>query len=400
MGKIGRGIRDFFTDPGGGDRAAEQAAQARAAQKAKYDKDNLGGTTSGPLVSADSVREQEAAKADAARTAAANAQVPGVLDAPGDVENAYAEHGQDFFAPSNQDDFYSKAGAAFEAPGVGERMGGQVADDLYVGSQGSSYGQDFYEGQQGSGGMIPQAWKEMNESVAPDLGGYYDLAFQKDQRRLNRASAARGSLNSTAAMRGLQEASSANSAQQAKDEYTYKLERSKALGDLAVRGTQTMGELAFSAGDERREYGEAAAQVADQAQKSELERLATGFEANMGRDNTRLAGLVGGMNAADIAQAAREKRITYEQEVNLRMAEIIAGTWGGFMEGDSARGETGAATALSGETDANNQAKNDALARQQRWNDFVESLSKYGGGNGGSGGTGGATPTGGTGSGG
>jgi hypothetical protein len=316
-------------------------------------------------------------------------------------ETAFADQGGAYLQPGEGKQLYDQTKGAFTKPGVGEQVGGDVAQDLLKGSQGSTYGTDYWEGVAGSGnskdpGMIDAAWKNM-QSVDANMDPYYDLAFQDTERQLNRASAARGRFNSTEAMRDVGEASTRLNAQQAKDEAHYKLDRAEKMGNLAVSGTAgkagwqtSMGDLAFRAGTEKREYGEAAARVASQAQDDEMKRMSTGIAAALGIDADQLASLEGYMGAARDAQTLRENRVTGGLDRTLKMGELIAAKYGTANTTDTGKGEDQAETIVASAEDKRRQEEAEQKARELEMAEATAILQEsYGGGS--SGGTGGTS---------
>jgi hypothetical protein len=249
--------------------------------------------------------------------------------------------------------------------------------------------------------MIVAAWKNM-QGVSANMDPYYDLAFQDSARQLNQASASRGRFNSTGAMNQITQASTRLNAQQAKDEAGYQLDRAKAMGDLAVSGTAgkadwmtNMGNLAFGAADEKREYGEAASAAANIAQTSELNRLHEGFAAALGIDVDQLNSLIGGMETAEGVQGARFDRLKYEQEQLMKIADRILGYYDGVNTADQNKGETGVATSLAQQEEKRRLEEEEANRRRQELADAQASLQEsYGGGAGAAGaaGAGGAKP--------
>jgi len=340
----------------------------------------IGVTTGGPLV-----KGYDTTTVGRTTTAEDKHNKPGAPDptrpyndmtAPGAYEEAYAEHGGAFFEQGEASQLYDEVGDTYDAPMLGEQVSGDVANELLRGTQGSSYGQDFYEGLLGSGGtadpgMIEAAWKNMLGTSA-DLNPYYDLAFQDSQSQINAAAAARGMYNSSGAMRSLTQASTRLNAQQAMDEAKYGLDRATAMGNLAVEGTRgkadwltSMGDLAFGAADEKREYGEAASVIADRASKGELDRLKAKFDAAFGVDTTEANRLALGMEAAHGAQDAREGRIMDVANFEARMAEALARIYGEANANDAGSGSDQVGAGMGAGEDSRRAAAEAAQARIQ-----------------------------------
>lgn len=343
------------------------------------------------------------AKKEAARAAAAEAERAKKLDLtnPGTGEVAVAEHGGEFLDEGNQQKLLDTYSPALTSRGAGETTGYAVSGDMRAGMRGGSTGQQFYSGLAGSGqmndpDMIGKAWGTLSEDVDPNLDAYYDLAFQKDQRRINRAASARGRLSSTDTMRNIQESSTELSARQAKEEADYKLKRAEAMMKGAVEGTKgkadwmtSMGDLAFNAADERREYGEAAANIANNAQLSELNRMKTGFMGALGADADQLASLQGYIGAKMDAQTARESRLSIEPDMMIRFLHEMVPLYTSGVAADATTGGEQVEGGVAGTgDDVNTQntgdARNAALMQQQMqfMNDFFPQYGTGGAGGG------------------
>jgi hypothetical protein len=324
------------------------------------------------------------------------------LSGPGAGEKAYADYGSRFFDPGQAQGFYEQNKGAYSTPGQGENVSKQVADDFQRGSQGESAGQDYWQGvngKYGAGGpgYSTDAYSQFDQNVGADAGldAYYDAAFAKTSRQLDRASAARGQFNSSEAMRGQRDASVALNAEQANREADFRL-RSQQLRQQGASAasadelgwTQGMGQLAFGAADERLRYGESAAGMASNAQQLGMDRLASGYNAAMGIDQYNVGSAATGMGMAFDAQAAREGRIQGMFNNQLAIGDRVSGAYGSALERDAEYAQQQTGTAMGSAKDDYNvnqqqqqqrQARNDAVTAQMT-QFFSNYASQQGGG--------------------
>lgn len=320
---------------------------------------------------------------------------------PGVGEQAYANHGDVFFQPGSAQGYQDRTGSAYETQGQGERVGNEVSSDFQRGSQGSSAGQDYWEGvsgrmQSGGPGYTKDAYDQFKTDVDPGLDKYYDAAFSRTQRKLDRSAASRGRFNSSEAMRGVSEAATNLDAEQANREADYRLRRGQALMGAAqatsqdeLGWTRGLGDLAFGAGQEKLAYGQAAAGVAGNAQQLEQQRLSQGYNAAMGLDQFGVSAAATGMDAANAAQDQRDDRIQGRFNNQITVGDRVGGIYGDALARDAEYAAQQAGTGMSAATDKYNieyanaqQTEQKRLAQQQA---MTEWMSQYGANAGGSG---------------
>lgn len=317
------------------------------------------------------------------------------LRKPGSMEEAYAQHGQVFFEPGKTDAYYKDTSSAYTKPGTGEQVGGQAARDLYKGSQGESAGQDYWQGINGrygdtaGPGYAQKAHQQFDRNVGgPGLDAYYDAAFSRTSRKLDRAAAARGQFNSSEALRNQRDAATSLDAEQANREADYNLRRQQAYMQSALGAsgdelnwTQGLGQLAFNAGNEKLNYANSAANNASNVQQQEQNRLAAGYNAAMGLDQFNVASTVAGLGAAGDAQNFRQGRIQQQFDNKLSIGDRMSGLYGNALAADAAYAQQQLGMGMGGATDqyninyANqqqNQARQDAMMQQ-----FAQFMANY-----------------------
>lgn len=271
---------------------------------------------------------------------------------------------------SAQAKMMQETGSTFSKKGKGEVTGEKVAANLM--NEGATAAEDYNLSQQKATGMIPQAWKNMSELTDPNLDKVYDHAFADTERKLTRAAMARGRMSSSDTMRNIREAAVDIEDKQAVAEATYKLDRAKAMGDLATSGTSTMSDLAFKAGDQKLSYQQGAANVARDAQALATDRAASGFAAALGMDADELDTTTAGLDAAIAAQTARETRIDTGLTHDEHLADAMYGAYSDTNKQDKESGDTQISTKLAAEEEKRRADEAQAEANRQAGLDMME----------------------------
>jgi hypothetical protein len=256
------------------------------------------------------------------------------MTTPGVGQQAFDWYGGEFFDPTAGQNLLGVMGRDFLNRGVNERVGGDLAEwAANKGTQGDTYGVDYVQGLAGKTdvpGMIDEAWSNV-KGLENDVSGFYDNAFNSAQRKLNRGQAARGRFDSSDAIRASAEQATDFAGKRAKDESEFRAKRAELMDTLAVQGTTAkkdwitgMGDLAFKAGTEQREYADTASQIADRAQASEEARRRGAFEAAFGVDQNKNTARATGMEAAFGAQDLHDNRAYKGLEYDILMGDKAA----------------------------------------------------------------------------
>jgi hypothetical protein len=390
----------------------DAAAMERMFGKGKATKDyndkvnptpvEIGATTAGPLVKPEARTDYKPPAPPKPVVPPPNANPTGFAQptsaedmiTPGVGQQAFDWYGGEFFEPTTGQGLWGNIGGDFQKPGASERIGGDLAENLASrGTQGDTYGVDYWQGIQGQTAdprMIDEAWSNI-KGVENDIDSYYDNAFTSAQRKLNRSQAARGRFDSTDAIRAAGEQANQFEGARAKDESTFRMERAKAMNDLAVQGTNAkrdwlmgMGDIAFKAGDEERQYADTASVIADRAQNAEINRMQSAFNAAFGVDNASTSRLSTGFEAAFGAQEARDNRAFKGTELDILLGDKAAGVYGKEGEGEGELVGSALGTGMAAAADKQRAQEAEAQASQQAYLDALaltgEAMAKSRGG--------------------
>lgn len=199
---------------------------------------------------------------------------------PGAAEAAYAQHGQDFYAPS----------------AMGQLWGSVSGMDPSAPSQAGQYWQSV-AGQQNTPTATSGAYADFRSSTPANLAPAYDRAETATAGAINDQLAARGLHGSSYGVGLIGSKIADMEAQRVKDEAQYGLQRAQLGGSLASAADQ--GALAKTLG-----FG----QLAQTAGSGDLSRLGLLAGVAGGADSQRLASLTAGQSAANVAQGAKRTR--------------------------------------------------------------------------------------------
>lgn len=276
---------------------------------------------------------------------------------------------KDFFSPGRAEQYADDTAGVWGKMGEGEKRASAVSEEL---AQGGS-GQKYWEGVQGKynaggPGYVSDAYKSFDAAVDPNLGSYYDNAFDHAAGGINKQLAARGQYGSSTGMQQIGMAATDLNAARANREAAYGLERyrTKMAGAQAASGdelgwTKGLGDIAFAAGDERKGYLNDSAAQAASAQQMGQERTQAGFAQNAAVDQYNANNRNAGFDAAFAAQAARDNRIQQGFDNQIGFAGVLAGMGGNRIAGnyDAATTEAGAGQAAANDAYSGSQASAD-----------------------------------------
>lgn len=294
----------------------------------------------------------------------------GVLQDPGDMETAFAQHGQEFFQPGAATDFWNQYGSQFGQPSAAGQYFNSVSGKSAPTTQNRS--DQAYE----------QYQREMPSILqAPDLGTYYDQAQARTLRGITNDQTSRGLYGSSAGAGVAGDAIANLQAQRANREADYNLARNadrraslSGASDAARAGDITdlaNGQLDLS-------WMSGMGNLASGADSSRLTGLATGMSAAGNASDERLRGLSGGMAAAGASQGAEQNREQGQLADLQRIYQMLTGTalgsYGSELSADDALmgGQFGAETA--GKTNAYTMDQN---AQQRPMTDLGAILDLY-----------------------
>jgi hypothetical protein len=231
------------------------------------------------------------------------------IDQKGDLENAYAQHGQEFFAPGAAQQFNEQHGADYLTADANQQL---------------------WQQHQAAGPMVNNAQREYDQFHKPNIasepgfGSYYDNAQKNTINALNTQLGARGAYGSSVGLGQIGKSVTDLRADQAKNEADYNLRRL-----TEQRGwNQLGGELARGAdlsGQSNRDYS---SQLASNASDSRYKGLNSAADAANAASRERQSGLMAGMTAAGASQAAREGRVGLGLEALLKQAGGFSGLFG------------------------------------------------------------------------
>lgn len=262
------------------------------------------------------------------------------ISGPGAAEDAYGRYGQQLATPGYAEQFaqqaslpQARAGTATAAytqqynPMAGpsrvdtyaqgnQPLGGQGAAERYASDQGA------YQ-RAGDATASGQYWQSLQgqQNVPKDMGAYYDRAREKGSAQIDRATAARGQFNSSAALDQQREFSADMGAAQAKAEADYALQsadlnnriRSGAAGQADNAAAQRFGaglnaaQASDNTGLSRFNAGLNAAQAGDQLG---IGRYTAGLAGAGQTDSQGIGALTAGLNVASTADNSLQGRLS------------------------------------------------------------------------------------------
>lgn len=292
-------------------------------------------------------------------------------------EQLWDNRQDDFFAPGRAEGYMDANKSTFAQPGFGETVGKEVSDRLGEGGAGTKYWEGL-QGKYGKGGpsYVQDAYKGFDAAVDPNLGGYYDRAFQQASQGINKQLAARGQFGSSAGMQQLGNVATGLNAERANREAAYGLDRfrtqmgaaSAASGD-ELSWTQGLGDIAFKAGDENRAYLGDRAAVASGVQSQEQGRVGQGFGQASVVDSFNLQNRNSGFANAFEAQGKRDNRIQQGFDNQIGFGAVLAGMGGSRIEGNYNALTSEAGTGMASATDSGNMS---AAAAERQYQEALE----------------------------
>ena len=272
----------------------------------------------------------------------------------GVAEQQWGISGEEYFKPGEAEQWSAENRDVYGRRGEGERTSSRIAGRLEQGA-GDNAGSQYWD-------KVAGRFNDGSRTnVDPNLGRYYDDAFDRGAGQINRQLAARGQFGSTRGMQQIGDYGAALQADRARNEAEYGLKRS--ADELAW--TRGGADIAFRASDTERAYLTDAASQAQAAQAQQFDRLGQAHGQLLQDDSFALTSRNSGMIAANNAQDQRDERIQDQADNQLRFAQILAGygthATDTALAGDNQITETGLAAA----DDSYNQAYAAEQARYQ-----------------------------------
>ena len=293
----------------------------------------------------------------------------GAWNAPGQGENWAANNIQKFDSPLAVENWTSRNAGQYEAPGMGESFAGQVSNRYGAGNT-PSYVSDQYN--------------SIASSIPQDMSSYYDNARRKAAEQVNAQMAGRGMYSSSSAGDRISEAMTDLSAQEAKDNAQYGLQR----GQLGLQAGQ-------AASQDEQSWLQGLSGIANNAQSLGLQRLSGGLQATNAASDANLqrlstAGnlanqaqaasqsrLTGGMNAANMAQNAQQGRLGFLVNSQMSLADRLAqqymGATNNMFAADQAalNGALGVGQGLASDAQQQDYNKTQGLMNDTSWSQDV-----------------------------
>lgn len=245
------------------------------------------------------------------------------LSGPGAAEQTYAQTAPQLQGPSYAEGFWGQGGGVQGAQSgtattaytqAYNPMAGQSRTDQFAGQYGGALGgpgatqtyqSDPNQWNQAQGATASgQYWNSL-QGKSPvsqrDMSGFYDRAQQRGSAQIDKAAAARGNFNSSAAMDQQRMLSADLGAQQAKDEASYGLQVDE-LGNRIMSGAAGQSDQATQG---RYGQGLQAAMGADSAQ---LGRFGAGASLAQAGDQTAIGRYNAGLTGASQADSSGVSR--------------------------------------------------------------------------------------------
>lgn len=290
-------------------------------------------------------------------------------------EQQWGISGGDYFEDGDAKQWTDKNAGTYGRAGFGETTNRGVSGKLMRGADDNEMS-NYWEGNQGKfnkgGSLTRDAYNSFDADVDPNLGAYYQNAFDKGASNLNRQLAARGQFGSSRGMQQMGQFAADLEGERANREADYKLRRfdtrmsaaNMASGDersWATAGADVAGRTA----DTRRAYLGDAADTASTAEALEFSRLGQAYDQRNRNDQFGLSSRNSGFAAAFGAQDQRDERIQDMADNQFRFAELLYGAGNeGINRGYDAE-TTEAETGLASATDDYNARMAAEEARQR-----------------------------------
>lgn len=293
--------------------------------------------------------KQKAMEAEAAAAQARNRDAIGAAKAYGTTyapegtdqtnqgvgEQTFDIHGDEYFDKGSAEKWSDANRDVYGQAGFGQTTNQYLAGKFGADAD-SGAGQQYWDkvaGRFNKGGSLTRdAYDSFDASVDPNLGGYYNNAFNVGAGQINDQLSARGQFGSTVGMQQLGMFGANLGAERANREAQYGLDRFGARMDAAGMASRdemdwlnSGGSMAFAAGDARRADLGAAGDAATTSEKLGFERLGARHDQLAQDDIFKKANRDSGFAAAFGAQDQRDERVQEGFQNRFDVAAALSG---------------------------------------------------------------------------